>query len=77
MERHEYNRTLQIYSLLSKLYSLTRGLYAWDARIKQWMPVKNFTAQFEVVIKTAEDLKRHKVIEFLMGQVKNLQVPKR
>jgi len=77
MGRAEYNKALQVFSLFSKLYSLTRGLYAWDNRVKSYMPVKNFTQQFEVVIKTAEDLHRHKAVEFLMEQIKNLEVPKR
>jgi len=77
MGRAEYNKTLQVYSLFSKLYSLTRGCYQWDNRIKNYVPAKNFTQQFEVVIKVAEDLKRHRAVEFLMEQIRALEVPKR
>ena len=77
MDRLDYNKSIQIFSLCSKLYSLVRGLYTWDNRIKQYSPVKKFSEQFEVVIKTAEDLKRYGVVEFLMGKIKELEVPKR
>lgn len=73
--RVEYNKMLQIYSLCSKLYSLVQGCYYWDRKSKQYMPVKNFTEQFNVVIKTVEDLKRHRAFNFLMEQIEHLQVP--
>jgi len=77
MGRAEYNKSIQIFSLCSKLYSLSRGLYRWDNNVKRYLPIKNFTQQFEVVIKVLEDLKRHRVVEFLMEQIKVLEVPKR
>lgn len=77
MERHEYNKSIQIFSLCSKLYSLVRGCYVWDNYSKQYIPAKKFSEQFDVVIKTAEDLKRHKAVEFLMEQIKILEAPKR
>ena len=74
-DRVEFNKLLQIYSLCSKLYSLVQGCYYWDKKAKQYMPVKNFTEQFAVVIKTVEDLKRHRAFQFLMEQIENLEVP--
>jgi len=77
VDRVQYNKTLQIYSLCSKLYSLVQGCYYWDRKIKQYMPVKNFTEQFNIVIKTVEDLKRHRAFQFLMEQIEGLEAPKR
>lgn len=41
------------------------------------MPVKNFTEQFNIVIKTVEDLKRHRAFNVLMEQLEKLEVPKK
>ncbi len=77
LTRKEFNKSVQVFSRLIKLHSLVLGCYEWSRKAEKFVPVKDFQERFDVVIKTAQGLKRHNPTQIVVARMAELGFDKK
>ena len=76
LSRKEFNRSVQVFSQLVKLHSLVMGCYEWNRKVEGFVPTRDFQERFDIVIKTAQRLKRHNPVQVVVARMSELEFEK-